>query len=85
VCVYVYNLHSRIEASETRVSKELHDKTEQHARDVSTMDDIQTVTECNLVLDHSYNTSFSQTLNICPAFLQHCDRSLSHSFQHLYD
>jgi len=33
------NLRSRIEASETRISKELLDKAEQQAREASIMDD----------------------------------------------
>ena len=36
------NLHSRIEVSETHITKELRDKTEQQARETVTMGDIQT-------------------------------------------
>ena len=33
------NLHARIHTSETRINQELRDKSEQQAREVSTMDD----------------------------------------------
>ena len=44
----------------------------------------RTVMECKCCIG-AYNPSFSQTLNALSAFLQHCDRSVSHCFQQLND
>jgi hypothetical protein len=62
VCLMEYmrgeydNLRSKIQASETRITKELRDKAEKQARETSTMDAWmrpRTLMECNVVLEHT--------------------------------